>query len=126
MLRPLKNAHIVIASEAKQSHNILIIHPPAADFVVSLLAMTKTAVFQRSHVVCLVSSGLSGLLSSFGVFGKTGAGLCDSKIAVCALYASSTSDSNIRKTFQRSMLADSFTFPSSPTCLWYGKVFSSG
>ena len=31
-MRPLKNAHIVIASEAKQSHKILIIHEIASSF----------------------------------------------------------------------------------------------
>ncbi len=60
IVRPLQNTNVVIASppvrqraladwRTKQTHKTLIIHPPAADFVASLLAMTKTAVMQRSQ-----------------------------------------------------------------------------
>ena len=49
-MKALHNTHIVIASEAKQSHNILIIHK-IATAVPSLrsrrLAMTKIAVLQK-------------------------------------------------------------------------------
>ncbi|MDO9529891.1 MAG: hypothetical protein Q7J27_12155 [Syntrophales bacterium] len=47
MMRALHNTNIVIASEAKQSHNILIIRKIAASL--KLLAMTRIAVLQSSH-----------------------------------------------------------------------------
>ncbi|MDO9529100.1 MAG: hypothetical protein Q7J27_08070 [Syntrophales bacterium] len=49
-LRALHNTNIVIASEAKQSDNILIIHKIAASL--KLLAMTRIAVLQSSQTMC--------------------------------------------------------------------------
>ncbi|MDO9529217.1 MAG: hypothetical protein Q7J27_08655 [Syntrophales bacterium] len=59
-MKALHNAHIVIASEAKQSHNILIIHK-IATAVPSLrsghLAMTKITVLQRSQNIIQLGQG---------------------------------------------------------------------
>ena len=59
-MKALHNTHIVIASEAKQSHNILIIHK-IATAVPSLrsgrLAMTKIAVLQKPQNIIQLGQG---------------------------------------------------------------------